>query len=1071
MVFTPEVWKQQATEQFQQARSWLKQRATQDAPYLVYGTLGSLSLWPLVEAAQAGQLLPVVLALGHVAGGVGGNLLANQIQIWKDQADELTQDDVAEWITEQASLNPELSEALDTILEQMEAIAQVQAGLGDNDRQWFVETLRAELAHLGNLNRFEGTLIVQGDHGQVVIDSQVGGDVIAAGGQKIENHYHDRQPGPDAVSLQNAYLNHLFESGSPLSLAGVDPKTASESEARLNLSEVYTALLTLSQEHHDRLLRGEMLSSPGSGGEGRRLSALEQLNRHQHLVFLGDPGSGKSTFVNFVTICLAGESLGRSEANLARLTAPLPDDQGQAEEKQQPWDYGPLLPVRVILRDFAARGLPDPGQPATAKHLWDFIVAELGAVGLEDYAPHLRQTLMKQGGLLLLDGLDEVPAANQRREQLKQVVESFAGTYPNCRIIVTSRTYAYQKQEWRLSGFSEAVLAVFSAGQIRRFVDGWYAHIAGLRGLHQDDAQGRAELLKRAIFNSERLQDLAERPLLLTLMASLHAWRGGSLPEKREELYADTVDLLLDWWESPKVVRDKEGQVVVLQPSLAEWLKVDKEKVRELLNKLAYQAHAGQPDLSGTADVAEGKLVSGLMRLTGNPEVNPARLVEYLSQRAGLLLPRGVGVYTFPHRTFQEYLTACYLTNYGYPGQVAELARQEPNRWREVTLLAGAKAARGSLFSAWALVEALCRCHSEVAQDSKAEAWGALLAGQFLTETVDLTDISEWDWPKLERVQCWLMDELEGDTLPTVERVAGGRILGHIGDTRPGVGLGSAGLPDIVWCKIPAGPFTMGEGDETHTVELPVYSISKYPVTNSQYRAFVADKGYQKESYWPEAIQADSWREGQIRRRAYESGTWIDEWATKPYDYGIPFNLPNHPQVGVNWWEMMAFCRWLTDRWQRNGEWDTARIVTLPSEAEWEKAARGPSTGSGQGQGTGGRRYPWGDEINPDRANYADTDLGTTSAVGCFPAGVGPYGCLDMSGNVWEWTRSIYQDYPYNPADGREDLTRTDVRVLRGGAFRLSVDLTRCAIRGSNDPRYRRYSIGFRCVLLAAPSS
>ena len=108
---------------------------------------------------------------------------------------------------------------------------------------------------------------------------------------------------------------------------------------------------------------------------------------------------------------------------------------------------------------------------------------------------------------------------------------------------------------------------------------------------------------------------------------------------------------------------------------LAEWLKVDREKVRTLLNELAYQAHAAQPDLVGTADVAEGDLVSGLMRLSQNPDVKPVRLVEYLSQRAGLLLPRGVEVYTFPHRTFQEYLAACYLTDADYPDLVARLAR------------------------------------------------------------------------------------------------------------------------------------------------------------------------------------------------------------------------------------------------------------------------------------------------------------------------------------------------------------------------------------------------------------
>ena len=164
------------------------------------------------------------------------------------------------------------------------------------------------------------------------------------------------------------------------------------------------------------------------------------------------------------------------------------------------------------------------------------------------------------------------------------------------------------------------------------------------------------------------------------------------------------------------MVQSGQGQVLVSQPSLAEWLKVDREKVRELLNELAYDAHATQPELVGTADVPEGELVSGLMRLSQNPDVNPTRLVEYLSQRAGLLLPRGVGVYAFPHRTFQEYLAACYMTDHDYPDLVAELARREPDRWWEVALLAGAKAARGTASAIWLLVEGLCYREPEAAE-------------------------------------------------------------------------------------------------------------------------------------------------------------------------------------------------------------------------------------------------------------------------------------------------------------------------------------------------------------------
>ncbi|MCP4536638.1 MAG: SUMF1/EgtB/PvdO family nonheme iron enzyme [Chloroflexi bacterium] len=857
-----------------------------------------------------------------------------------------------------------------------------------------------------------------------------------------ERWYVNQQPAGDRPEdLRHGYLGHVLKTTSHLSLTGIDPKAASESKTSLNLSAVYTALLTLTPEAHGRMLRGDL---PDRDREMRRLSALEQLNRHPRLVLLGEPGSGKSTFVDFVAMCLAGEGLGRKEANLALLTAPLPDDEGADQEEPQPWTHGALLPVRVVLRDFAARGLPDVGKKAAARHLWDFIASELESAELGDYAPHLKQELRAKGGLILLDGLDEVPEAGQRREQIKDVVEDFVATFSRCRVLVTSRTYAYQRQDWKLSGFAqEVVLAPFSAGQIHRFVDHWYAHIGALRNMASGDAQGRAELLKRAINGSDRLQSLAERPLLLTLMASLHAWRGGSLPERREELYADTVDLLLDWWESQRVVRDAAGNIIqVMQPSLAEWLRVDRAKVRHLLNELAYQAHAKQQNVVGTADVPEGDLLSGLMRLSQNPEVhnNPALLVRYLSQRAGLLLPRGVGVYTFPHRTFQEYLAACHLTDYEYPDQVAELARADPNRWREVALLAGAKAARGAAAAAWYLAEALCFQNLPAGTpQAEADAWGALLAGQVLVESANLERVSERNVGKVGCVKTHLARILETGNLPAVERVAAGRALTKLGDPRPGVGLRPDGLPDIVRCKVPEGPFLMGSdkyhGDEQpqHKVTLPTYQISKYPVTNVQFSAFAAAGGYQERRYWTRA----GWK-------------WRNEYnitSPRAHRYGEPYDLPNHPVVGVTWYEAVAYCRWLSDA--------LGVDARLPSEAEWEKAARGED----------GRVYPWGDEADPNHANYDDTGIGTTSAVGCFPGGASPYSVLDMAGNIWEWCTTKWESN-YENYSGDGDPEGTDPRVVRGGAFNDFDSHVRCAFRFRGSTFLVNSSYGFRVVVV-----
>jgi predicted NACHT family NTPase len=127
----------------------------------------------------------------------------------------------------------------------------------------------------------------------------------------------------------------------------------------------------------------------------------------------------------------------------------------------------------------------------------------------------------------MLDGLDEVPEAEHRREQVKAAVEGLAAVFPKLRLLVTSRTYAYQKQDWKLKDFAEAVLSPFEGAQIRAFVERWYLHVGPMRGLKMEDAQGKAAALKQAISSNPRLQELAARPLLLTLMASLHAWRGG----------------------------------------------------------------------------------------------------------------------------------------------------------------------------------------------------------------------------------------------------------------------------------------------------------------------------------------------------------------------------------------------------------------------------------------------------------------------------------------------------------------------------------------------------------------
>ncbi len=258
---------------------------------------------------------------------------------------------------------------------------------------------------------------------------------------------------------------------------------------------------------------------------------------------------------------------------------------------------------------------------------------------------------------------------------------------------------------------------------------------------------------------------------------------------------------------------------------------------------------------------------------------------------------------------------------------------------------------------------------------------------------------------------------------------------------------------------IPAGPFLMGTSDQQiawlaqrddlakkwkerayfgreqpqHTVHLADYYVSKYPVTVGEYRAFVRAGGYQCDRYWTEAGWA--WRES-VGRVAPEF--WGDEeWAGDD----------RLPVVGVSWYEARAYCQWLSE--------ETERHFRLPTEAEWEKAARG----------TDGRMYPWGDEFDPQRCNTRVGRLNRTEPVGQrSPGGESPYGCTEMGGNASEWTLSQYRTYPYDGSDGRNEEEGEAERVIRGGSWYKPVLRARTAARGMNDAFFADNDVGFRCV-------
>ena len=871
--------------------------------------------------------------------------------------------------------------------------------------------------------------------------------------------------GASPEGLTRAYLARIVSQTQQLPLLASDSATTP-----VRLSSIYTALLTQRGEAHERAaISPEDLDALFPDRSKNTLSALDVLDREAKLVLLGGPGSGKSTFVNFVAMAMAGELLGISAPNLETLTAPLPesdDDEKHRDSKRQPWRHGALLPVPVVLRDLASQ-LPPANTPVNAGTVWAFICEHLRRAALEAFAPVLQRQLLENGGLILLDGLDEVPDANNRRVQIKQAVNDFAATYDKCRFLVTSRTYAYQNQDWKLEGFAETPLLPFTQAQICRFADLWYDHMVELDRLTRADASNRAALLKRTVERNERVRELTERPLLLTLIAQLQTEGSGELPEKRETLYDKAVEMLLTKWETMKV-RVLEDGTKAVEPSLAEWLNAGRDDIRKQLNRLAFEAHRDQPKLTGTADIRQETLIAALLAATTRDvDFNVGLLEKYLRDRAGILAAHGDKVYQFPHRSFQEYLAACHLTDDDFPDKLAKLACADANRWREVALLAGAKAARGSALNGWALAETLCPAPVSARASTIDAQWGALLAGRVLVECTDLTNIPQRNVEKHARIRDWQLALVRSDALPATERALAGRSLATLGDSRPEVMT----LDGMHFCVVPRGPFVMGSDDVNdekpqHTVDIAnPYFMARFPVTVAQWREYLKASG-QTQSDEP---RHDGWN--------------------------------NEPVVNVSWHKAVQFCEFLTHAWR--GALPDGFSVDLPSEAEWEKAARGglhiPAKSewlslpqltdalaqtqdiSARANPMPARAYPFAETFDSNNTNVQSV-IGETSAVGCFPGGKSPYGCEEMSGNVWEWTRSLWGTnlaepefgYPYDPEDAKREAHSAGdsvLRLVRGGSWDDHRADARCAFRLRFRPDFRLINLGFRVVLRSAPIS
>ncbi|MGA2741894.1 MAG: SUMF1/EgtB/PvdO family nonheme iron enzyme, partial [Bryobacteraceae bacterium] len=758
------------------------------------------------------------------------------------------------------------------------------------------------------------------------------------------------------------YLKALEDRTRQIRITGLSTKRAEPYVFRID--EIYIPLTTPAGQDVPR----QPDARGGDGKEQERRIVLEQTLTQRRVVLVGDPGSGKSTFLR------------RTAFELCR-----------ALRGTRPPDAPPFLPVDdrrfpilIAVSDFAklleAEKLPKPA------HSPDWIPYFLGRQS-EEYRwgigeAFFRSKLDQGGCLLMVDGLDEAP--NRRmRERIVRIFEEAAGSYPRADFLVTTRPQ---------TNVGDAVLdPAFHPIQIgalqRPEIDVFFDHFARALAFPEAEAGNFKKSLETALDSRPEIADMATNPVMLTALAVLQH-NDQRLPEYRVDLYGS----ILGW-----LAQARKGQPDRHTP----------EKCLEYMRKLALHmqdAASGRLTQIGQRPAAE--FLS--KEFDGSVETNE-ELLERETQDSGIVSAVG-GDLKFWHLSFQEYLAARELVSLSDADlfkMVVAHGKLFRGEWRETMRLLG-----GLLYKQ-----------------------GAGKIAEFVRVLLD----SLGDRPTLaQRVDCIallsaMMQDLSrmgyspktADFKPTVlgiqeifqagapedidigKRAEAADLLGQVGDPR---------LKQDNWVTIPAHPFLMGaqkenekepnydpeawdEESPVHEVSLLAFRMQRYPVTVQEFGEFVADGG------------------------------------AEPEDWERQKQYPNRPVVGVSWFEAAAYCSWKGGR--------------LPSEAEWERAVRGP-------QGT---RYPWGDQpaLDSSRANY-EMSVGRPTPVGLYPKGNTAEGLCDMLGNVWEWCEDWFGPYQ---ADGPRDQK---YKVVRGGSWNDISRYVRASIRLWFVPSNRSVDVGFRCA-------
>jgi formylglycine-generating enzyme required for sulfatase activity len=913
----------------------------------------------------------------------------------------------------------------------------------------------------------------------------------AVANKKTEQYIQDTvEEGETTVAFSEAtraYLERFEKTYSRFNFRGLEDVSGAKvppfNKAYISLRLASPALPRASDKPDEpeattRLLREEA---------AREVTLAEAIQQTPRLAIIGTAGSGKSTLLQWAGVAAARARL--------RTAEPLTDEQRAFVTAL---GVRPPLPVFIALRDFVRHCRP-AGQPARnitpaalVEFMGHFYAEQFSSMTFpaDFFIQHLNR-----GCLLLLDGVDEVSPKD--RAAVRSAVEGLIIDYGIERnhYVLASRSVAYQG-EAEFSDFQQVQVQPLNAEQrevlLRYWCDAIYL---------PEEAQRNAADLNSGINRSdERVRDLACTPLMIAIFVLVYFHNQRRLPNQRAEFYYRAARVLVS--ETHKLNA----------PYYPEWERLSPETRIDRLKRLAYELYARGQNTATTDELAEWTADE----FNGDDEAARSFFTA-AANRSGLLEEKGGAYGFFTHKTFHEFLTGLYLaqnleddpeSNPHINWTSVLTAHLTDDQWLEVTRLAAGALAYLNAAKANKFVKLLSSLGETDAERAAALERAAL---------------SQADFP-LDRAQANRADlvqrlepQMVNTQLQAQFRRRLGLALGALGDPRfsptplsptplspEGRGAGGEGakplnviLPSLI--TIPAGEFRMGTSEAEakqleaqqakswddekpqHTVFVSEFAIGKYPITNAEFRAFAEGaQGYENKDYW--SANGWRWRAGQLEADLSflpdpDTQKRYREWlAQRPIEKrGQPFfwddpqrNAPNVPVVGVTWYEVEAYCNWL-------------RVITgqkfrLPTEAEWEKAARGPRLraigGLADGGGREGVLWPWGNEWDAERCNSSESKLNATTPVGMYPSGAAlwPNGSVeDLVGNVWEWCADWWQDDlyeqrkdeivhdPIGPASG-------SARVVRGGSYLSDRWDCRAAYRAWLEPDDFYVSLGFRVV-------